>query len=138
MMNNNVETLKIKFDNETFTRGTYNGISVIIRDKDGFINATHMCEQFNKRFRKLNDNQSWRAYFDEFKRVYTNSPNSGGCSDEEFMYRLHAGIPDSQKYLRGFYVDRRLINYIAIWASPAYAIRVGVIMDSINAKFMKR
>ena len=33
---------------EKFTYGMYNGISIITRDKDGFINATAMCNQFNK------------------------------------------------------------------------------------------
>ncbi len=56
------------------------------------------------------------------------------CSDDEFIYKLNAGIPDSKKELRGSYVDKRLINYIAIWASPEYAVYVGLIMDSINDK----
>ena len=36
--------------------------------------------------------------------------------------------------VRGTYVDPRLVNYIAIWASPKYAVCVGKIMDSINDK----
>ena len=52
-MSNNVEQSKISCNNETFTRGTYNGISIIRRDSDGFINATDMCKQFNKRFKKI-------------------------------------------------------------------------------------
>ena len=35
---------------------------------------------------------------------------------------------------RGTYVHPKLINYIAIWASPKYAIYVGKIMDQINDK----
>ena len=46
-MNNNVDTLKIECGNKFFTKGTYNGISVIFNDKDGYINATEMCTQFN-------------------------------------------------------------------------------------------
>ena len=134
MNNNNIEQLKIQFNSETFTKGTYNSLSIIIRDKDGFVNATYMCQQFNKRFRKIKENQSFRQYFDEFKRIYTTRPKKDRCSDEEFMYRLNAGIPDAQKDLRGMYVDKRLINYITIWASPTYAIRVSLIMDSIDAK----
>ncbi|EAX69292.1 hypothetical protein TVAG_551410 [Trichomonas vaginalis G3] len=32
------------------------------------------------------------------------------------------------------YVDPRLVNYIAMWASPKYCIAVGKIMDSIDKK----
>ena len=35
---------------------------------------------------------------------------------------------------RGSYVDPRLINYIAMWASPRYAVYVGKIMDLINVR----
>ena len=46
-------------NNSEFIAGTYNGIEVIIRKSDGFINATKLCNQFNKRFKKINENHSW-------------------------------------------------------------------------------
>jgi hypothetical protein len=65
-------------NDETFTTGTYNGISVIKRDKDGFINATAMCKQFGKRFAKINENKAWKAYYREFKTQNTPLPDLGG------------------------------------------------------------
>ncbi|EAX73863.1 N1R/p28-like protein, putative [Trichomonas vaginalis G3] len=47
---------------------------------------------------------------------------------------MRAGIPDEIKQVRGTYVDPRLLNYIAMWASPKYCITVGKIMDSIDKK----
>ncbi len=123
---NKVDQLKIKCNNETFTRGTYNGISVIIRDKDGYINATDMCKQFNRRFAKINENHSWQQYFEAFKAEYYVLPEMG-----EPIYVLKKGYTNE---IRGTYVDPRIVNYIAIWASPTYAIYVGKIMDSINDK----
>lgn len=133
-MTNNVEHLKFENNGETFTRGTYNGISVIIHDKTGFINATEMCKQFNKKFRKIFENHAYQQYFAAFKQEYSARPEMGVQSDTEFLYQLNKGIGVSQNFLRGTYVDPRLINYIAIWASPQYAILVGKIMDSINEK----
>ena len=133
-MTNNVAELKIECNGKTFTKGTYNGISVIFNDEDGFINATEMCNQFNKRFRKIFENHAWQEYFKAFSSEYTTSPEKGMWSNDEFMYKINKGIPDKYKILRGTYVDPRLINYIAIWASPRYAIYVGKIMDSINDK----
>jgi hypothetical protein len=111
-------------DNDTFTTGTFNGISEIQRDKDGFINATAMCKQFGKRFRKIFENHAWQAYLDEFKTEYGVRRNLG-----EPIYELLKGYSNE---LRGTYVHPKLINYIAIWASPKYAIHVGMIMDTIN------
>ena len=132
-MTNNVEQLKTTINNESFTKGTYNGIKVIIRDKDGFINATDMCNQFNKRFRKIFENHSWQQYLTTFKSIYYASPEKGGQENEP-IYQLNKGISTKYNEYRGSYVDKRLINYIAIWASPEYAVYVGMIMDSINDK----
>ena len=57
-----------------------------------------------------------------------------GEQEKTPMYQLNKGFTVKQNELRGTYVDPRLINYIAIWASPTYAIYVGKIMDSINDK----
>ena len=37
------QTFTNKSNGETFTKGSYNGIEVLRRDKDGYINATKMC-----------------------------------------------------------------------------------------------
>ena len=130
---NKVEQSKINCNNETFTRGTYNGISVLIRDKDGYINATDMCNQLNKRFRKIFENHAWQQYFEAFKAEYYARPEMGE-QEKEPIYQLNKGFSVKNNNLRGTYVDPRLVNYIAIWASPIYAIYVGKIMDSINDK----
>jgi len=123
---NNVDQVKITSNDETFTRGTYNDISVIIRDADGFINASKMCDQFNKRFRKLFENHAWQAYLEEFKKEYEVRPETGGP-----IYELKKGYTNE---IRGSYVHPNLINYIAFWSSPKYAVYVGKIMDLINEK----
>ena len=120
---NNVELLIFK--NSEFITGSYNGIVIIIRQCDGFINATKFCNQFNKKFNKIHENQSWRAYFNEFCLDIGVEPFS-----VQLVYELKKGVSFD---FRGTYVDPRLINYIAIWASPRYAVYVGKIMDLINA-----
>lgn len=126
MASNNVEQTNFEANGETFTKATYNGISILIRDRDGYINATEMCNQFNKRFRKIYENHAWQEYLKEFKREYTTEAN------QEFVYVLQKGIPDRLKQLRGTYVHPKMLNYVAMWASPIYCIAVGKIMDSIN------
>ena len=133
MESNNVEKQTITANGETFKRGTYNGISVLIREKDGFINATEMCNQFNKRFRKINENHAWQAYYEAFCKEYYARPEMGE-QEKTPIYQLNKGYSVKENYLRGYYVDPRLINYIAFWASPRYAVLVGKIMDAINNK----
>ncbi|KAA6381537.1 MAG: hypothetical protein EZS28_022934 [Streblomastix strix] len=48
-------------------------------------------------------------------------------------------IEQNSKYSvehRGYYVHPKLINYIAIWASPKYASTVSEIMDAINERIL--
>ena len=121
---NKVELLVSK--NSEFIAGSYNGIEVIIRKSDGYINAKKLCKQFNKKFRKIFENSSWQAYFNEFCKEYGFHSEKDGV-----IYELKKGY--SQQY-SGNYIDPRLINYIAIWASPHYAVCVRKIMYLINER----
>jgi hypothetical protein len=123
-MSDKVDQSKTLSNDETFTIGSYHGIIVIIKDSDQHINATAMCKQFNKRFKKINENHAWQQYLEEFKSEYRCGPEMG-----RIIYELKQG---HSKDLLGSYVDSRLINYIAFWASPKYAIQMGRKMDQIN------
>jgi hypothetical protein len=116
-----VEQHKIISNKETFTLSSYNGIEVIIRDKDGYVNASKMVDKLStKKFYRIYDNGSWKEYFDEIvvaRKI------------EGPMYELKKGY---MMDLRGSYVHPLLVNYIAIWASAKYAVTVSEIMDNIN------
>ncbi|KAA6356585.1 MAG: hypothetical protein EZS28_047888 [Streblomastix strix] len=45
------------------------------------------------------------------------------------MYEINKGFDNKFK---GYYVHPHLINYVAIWVSPKYAVTVRKIMDKIN------
>ena len=123
-----VEQKIIISNNEKFIKDTYNGIAVIIREKDGFINGSKLCYQFNrKKIYHLFENKTWNIYFEEFKKEY--GYLEGARNSEYPIYELRNGYISD---VSGIYVDPRLINYIAIWASPKYSIYVGKIMDTIN------
>jgi hypothetical protein len=47
-----VTTSKLNSNNEIFTTGSYNGFSILIRDKDGYINATKLVQQINQKENK--------------------------------------------------------------------------------------
>jgi hypothetical protein len=119
-----VEQVKVVSNKESFTRGTYNGISIIVRDKDNYINATAMCNQFGRRFRKIFENHAWQEYVEEFKKEYEVALNG-----TTYQYILRKGYNSDTQ---GTYIHPRLVNYVSIWASPKYAIKAGKIMDSVT------
>ena len=109
---NAVEKSPIISNGEDFTEGLYNGIKVLKRKSDGFINATKMCNQFGKNFRFIFQNESFREYFEEFCLEYDKNP----CRWKSigFIYELKQGY---SKLVSGTSVYRRLVNCIVFWAS---------------------
>jgi hypothetical protein len=127
MSNDNTNRNVFLSNAETFTEGVFNGIPVIRRDADGHINATKMCKQFGHHyFRSISDLSSWHNYIAQFCIENNIDPKT-----KDLIYELKKAYSNEVK---GTYVDERLINFVAMWASPAYACLVGRIMTEHNSK----
>lgn len=121
-----VQNQKILCNNESFTLSTYNGFKIIIRDSDGYINASDVVKQINKQEKTVKQIKTL------FKSVqYQDFENALKTilPGKILKYNLLNGI---FKYLRGSYVHPKIINFVCFWCSPSYALLVGEIMDSIN------
>ncbi len=120
-----VQNQKILYKNETFTLSTYNGFKIIIRGSDGFINASDVVKQINKK------EKSAKQIKTMFKSVqYQDFENNLKTilPGKNLKYNLN----DVPIQLRGSYVHPKIINFVCFWCSPTYALLVGEIMDSIN------
>ncbi|KAA6359622.1 MAG: hypothetical protein EZS28_044851, partial [Streblomastix strix] len=120
-----VETTTEIQNNEQFKIVSYNGMNIMIRQSDGFVNATQFCDQYKKDFRRLVKSIHWREYLDEELKDFECEPNGS----DYIMYSINKGFDN--KFI-GYYVHPHLINYVAIWVSPKYAVPVRKIMDKIN------
>lgn len=121
-----VQNQKILCNNETFTLSTYNGFKIIIRDLDGYINASNVVKQINKQEKLTKQIKTLFKsvqYQDFEKTLKTILPN------KELNYNLKKEVKNN---LRGSYVHPKIINFVCFWCSPSYALLVGEIMDSIN------
>ena len=59
--------------------------------------------------------------------IYNEIATVQKCTLEEIIQN-RKNLPNG---IRGYYVHRLLVNYIAIWASPAYAVRIFKLLDEI-------
>ena len=121
-----VQNQKILYKNETFTLSTYNGFKIIIRDSDGFINASDVVRQINKKEKSAKQIKTMfkSIQYKDFENTLKNIlPN------KELKYNLQNNV---NNILRGSYVHPKIINFVCFWCSPSYALLVGEIMDSIN------
>ncbi|KAI5529678.1 hypothetical protein TVAGG3_0326570 [Trichomonas vaginalis G3] len=125
------KTFTNKSNGETFTKGTYNGIEVLHRDKDGYINATKMAREAGK-LNHLNRflNSAKMQEILEFWLKEYGGAKSGSTSKQAF-YELTKGVINEFK---GIYIHPDLVHFVAEWCSVKYAFYVKDIMDSIDKK----
>ncbi|KAI5491300.1 hypothetical protein TVAGG3_1008460 [Trichomonas vaginalis G3] len=125
------KTFTNKSNGETFTKGTYNGIEVLRRDKDGYINATKMAREAG-RLNHLNRflNSAKMQEILEFWMKEYGRAKSGSTSKQAF-YELTKGVINEFK---GIYIHPDLVHFVAEWCSVKYAFYVKDIMDSIDKK----
>ncbi|KAI5522972.1 hypothetical protein TVAGG3_0587020 [Trichomonas vaginalis G3] len=125
------KTFTNKSNGETFTKGTYNGIEVLRRDKDGYINATKMAREAG-RLNHLNRflNSAKMQQILEFWMNEYGQAKSGSTSKQAF-YELTKGVINEFK---GIYIHPDLVHFVAEWCSVKYAFYVKDIMDSIDKK----
>ena len=128
-----IERKVIEWNSETFTWGSYNDISILIRDSDGYVNVTKLSE--TKRVRKYFESDKWREIVEYWMKiphigVQSNDTNSKNIPMSHYL--LNESIPDNKKELRGTYVHPELIHFIAEWVSVEYAFKVSYIMNSKN------
>ena len=111
-----------KKSNEKFIIGTYINLEVLIRESDGYVNASRLCKSIGKKeFHRIRDNAGFTEFENEIQVVLK--------SGTPLKYVLSSGFDNE---LKGRYVHPKLVNYIAMWASPKFAVYVSEIMDSIN------
>ncbi|KAA6363961.1 MAG: hypothetical protein EZS28_040510, partial [Streblomastix strix] len=120
-----VKTATILQNDVQFINASYNGMTILVRQSDGYINATQFCEQYSRQFRQLIKSDRWKDYLKAESEVDQPEQKRSGS----LMYLIDKGYAND---LKGYYVHPILINYIAIWISPKYAVTVRKIMDSIN------
>jgi hypothetical protein len=137
-MSKNINVETTTSNTVKFIKASYNGIPIIMRKEDKYVNATQMVmklknvKKYSMLKRYFETNKSFQEYFDEIYQSVTGNQNVPGTkltySDNELI-KLSENYGDE---FTGYYIHPKLVNYISIWASPKYAVTVGVIMDAIN------
>ena len=65
-----IEQLRNRWNNDEFIYGSYNGIEILMRKHDRYINAKKLCMQVgSKEFYRINDNNGWKQFSAELKRL---------------------------------------------------------------------
>ena len=102
---------------------TYNGVSIIINNEDGYVNASQMCSSNGKKWRSYNKSKTWNTIKHSFESRYLQGDQKWAPS-----YYLDDVAPKYQ----GEYIHPKLVHFVAEYCSVDYAFAVAELMDSIN------
>lgn len=118
-----VNQVSRQYNNNEYIVSIYNGFEVIVRKSDNYFNASKLIkkinelEHTNKQIHHLLQNKTFKDLVKEISD--SEIPNIDICND----------LPND---LSGTYMNKLLINYVCMWCSVKYLIKVNKIMDSIN------
>ena len=105
--------------NSKYAHAKLGDLDVIMMKKNGYINATKLCGDTNKRYRKWSENKLSKQLIKEV------SNRSGEAVDIKII--------TGKNITRGTYVHPKLIIHIAAWCSTDYAILVSDIVLEYHA-----
>lgn len=118
-----VKQINRQFKNIDYVISSYNGFEIIVRKSDNYFNASRLInninrlEHTNKKIFHLLENKTFK---DLAKEILTDDKNPIDIQNK---------LPND---LTGTYMNKLLINYVCMWCSTKYLIKVNKIMDSIN------
>lgn len=112
--------------NNQYEWGYYFDIKVLIMTRNGYINATKMCQDENKQFRFWLQNDFSKELLDELEQ-------SEIFPSGLMMIKIGTGSND----YRGTYVHLDLIPHVASWISAKFALKVSKIVNGYLLKEQK-
>ena len=120
-----VKQINRQFKNIDYIISSYNGFEIIVRKTDNYFNASRLIkninklEHTNKKIFHLLENRTFKDLAKEISKE----------TDDKNPIDIQNKLPND---LSGTYMNKLLINYVCMWCSTKYLIKVNKIMDSIN------
>lgn len=118
-----VNQVNKQFKNIDYIISSYNGFEIIVRKTDNYFNASRLIkninklEHTNKQIHHLLQNKTFNDLVKEIS------------IDDKKPIDIQKKLPND---LTGTYMNKLLLNYVCMWCSTKYLIKVNKIMDSIN------
>ena len=113
-----------------FKLETYNGISIVRETNSNYVNASRMCSDNHKTWRKFKNSKSWKDTLEAFDLVIKPHLSDAGKFGTPSFIAPKQVKPEFQ----GEYVHPKLVHFIAEYCNKIYAFKVAELMDSINDK----
>ncbi|HSA76086.1 MAG TPA: KilA-N domain-containing protein [Nitrosarchaeum sp.] len=110
-----------------YAKGKYGEFEVLIMVKNGYVNATKMCNEDNKLFSGWSRNKKTKMLIEEVSR-----------SMQICMDLLFIEVMKGKNFTRGTYVHPLLVPHVATWISPVFAVKVSQIVNEYLVQEYKK
>ena len=115
---------KIFSNNESFTKTNYNGIPILVRDKDGYINGSKIAkENGNKQLSRFLNKNTTKEMIQYLK--------GNNFAILNISYDLHELYKPE---VQGIYIHPDLLHLLSEWVNMEYAYKVTQLMKTLNEK----
>lgn len=101
--------------NNEYFYSKYGSFKIVVMTSNGYINATKLCKDYNKKLDNWLHNESSKKIIYDLRFGTKIKP----------MIKITSGNPD----IRGTYVHQTLIVHIAQWVNPIVANKVKLIIE---------
>lgn len=113
-----------------YNLANYLGFSLLIKMENGYVNATHLCKQSEKKREFFNWNR-----LDVAKETIEDLAAALHRRRADLIEVVNSGNTDVK--IRGTYVHPHLVPVIAQWCSPKFRNRVAVILEDMAVREYK-
>lgn len=125
----------VENNGRSFSRTTWNEISVIKDVETGYYKASKACEDNNKPFRHWLVNKGTREYLQLAAEEYglSTEPAIGGTAEfrRALLFEIDSHFDND---FRGYYIHPKLFHDVCYWANKRYALKVSHLMDLLNER----
>ena len=115
------KNIKFKDINDKYSYGKYGDFKVIVMKKNGYINATKICNDAVTKNGTKKDFKEWKR-ISTAKEIMKEISSITGIAQEKLLISTTTGSNE----LRGTYAHPMLITNIAHWVSPQFACKISV------------
>ena len=123
---NDIRDVMFEHIDDEFAHAKLGEFQVIMMKKNGYVNATKVCDKYKKRFRRWLVNKVSKEIISEVTNI--NNKNKPAGKKAGLIIKVIGGSIAT----RGTYVHSDLINHIVYWCSPKYAVHMSKIVNEYH------
>lgn len=141
-VNDNFKSLISQPINDHFSWGKYGDFNIIIKNDNGYVNASYLIAEALKYEAVIRQNAGlkqvekkaltyWRKNL-ETQALIVSTKIKTGLNEDGLIYDNNFKQKHGFGFLKGMFIHPLLVNSLATWVSPSYALEINEIINQLK------